>query len=285
MTMTAAWTFRIDVKHASRLGELRAMPNLQAAMLENSLWIRGEKLDEKLFHQVAAFADGPVYRLDDHMRMTPFGKSVPIDRFPECEWRPLTDVLQPELPVARSIAFRLRRCALSLTRTINEQEASVLEQEASVLITSWRQFERWASDAPEIRLDVCRFAVCDEDNESGEDGPEVCVVGKPLPPLPGHRFWLAGHIACPLGFHWSPAVDVETLTEVLSRSLPQRDSDMIDATVASLPVKPKAGDLWIWQQNGHLEVLHAASFVPALRTHVRATAREIWADEEHRDVT
>ncbi len=197
--------------------------------------------------------------MDGKNRLTPFGKTVPVDRLPDVTWESLAKLLEPVLPLARIVSVQFPKCPLTLVR-------SSVEYEASVMIVSWDAFERWAIDAPEIRLRACHFAA-----RGGDDGAQVCVRGNPLPSLPGARFWTVGNIAIPLGLTWSPAVDVDTLREVLA----VQNCDDLSASgrraVSDWDNRSTMGGLWIWHEDGRFDVIEPSAFVPALRMHVRAT--------------
>lgn len=205
MNERSLWAFQIRSTSVRRLGELRGMPGVQAALWDDVVWVRGSGLDDELFGILAAFADGPVFSVDANNRLTPYGRSVPIDRLPDVTWQPISQLLVPVLPVARVVSVQFPKCPLTLER-------SSVEREASVMIADWDAFERWAIDAPEVRLKACQFATQGNRTES-----HVCLRGNPLPPLLGPRFWMTGNIAIPLGLTWAPAVDADTLREVLGR--------------------------------------------------------------------
>jgi hypothetical protein len=143
--LTREWALRIPVERADRSEVLRAMPDVQAARIENILWLRGTGLDDSVWRQLTAVADGPVYRIDDTGRLTPYGRSVPTEQLPELKWEALPTLLEISLPTARLIQYRFPKMQLQLIRS-TEEHAPVL------LLTSRTEFERWALAAPEIRL-------------------------------------------------------------------------------------------------------------------------------------
>ncbi|MFN9720892.1 MAG: hypothetical protein ACK58L_19525 [Planctomycetota bacterium] len=267
MNEGSLWAFSTHIANIHRLGELRSMPSVQGALTEDVVWVRGSGLDETLFGTLAAFADGPVFLVDGKNRLTPFGKTVPVDRLPDVTWESLAKLLEPVLPLARIVSVQFPKCPLTLVR-------SSVDHEASVMIVSWDAFERWAIDAPEIRLRACHFAT-----RGGDVGAQVCVRGNPLPSLPGARFWTTGNIAIPLGLTWSPAVDVDTLREVLavqhddsiSASGRYESESLWQRAVSDWDNRSTMGGLWIWHEDGRFDVIEPSAFVPALRMHVRAT--------------
>lgn len=254
---------------------LRAMPDVQAARVENTLWLRGTGLDDSVWRQLAAVADGPVYRIDEAGRLTPYGRSVPTERLPELKWDALPTLLEISLPTARLIQFRFPKMQLQLIRSTEEHAPALL-------LTNRAEFESWALTAPEIRLQACRFAVCQPDPSSGSvianvGDTLVAVHGNPLPVLAGRRYWITGNVAVPLGFSWTPFVDEETLNAVMTKvsgrvvldagtGSPEKQS--VSAGDRSLP---EASCIWIWHEDGNVDCIHGRDFIPASRTNVRAT--------------
>jgi hypothetical protein len=140
------------------------------------------------------------------------------------------------------------------------------QHDAALLLTNWPTFRDWAESAAEIRLLACRFAVCsqlDGETDFSNASPRVAIVGNPLPPLPGKRFWLAGRVAVPLGFHWSPSVDSKTLERTLCP--PQQDN---------------LSRIWIWEvEENILHSIVSSELIPAVRANIRAS------DKSHQELT
>lgn len=250
--MSTLWSFRVSLSHLLRVGELRSLTGVLAVIVDNMLWLRGEGLDAELHRVLAPIADGPVFELALDDRLTPFGASVPIERLPEADWKPLSEILTPILASSQMAVVQVPRVRLTLERT-------TIEQDAALLVTEWRAFYHWALTAPEVRLQACRFAVCrDSLPEFGNStGPmhRVAIVGQPLPPLIGERFWLTGSIAIPLGFHWVPRVDVKTVEAVFAK----------DAQDTSPRIR-----FWHAEQN-LVEEIVSSEWVPLTRANVRAS--------------
>lgn len=247
------WAFRVGLSGVRRLGGLRRRPGVEAALYGESVWVRGSGLDVPLFAVLAACADGPVFVVDGQDRLIPYGSAVPVERLPTLPWKSLAQLLEPELPITQIVSARFSACPLRLER-------SPVEQPVAVLVTPWSDFESWSADAAEVRLQACQFAVCVEDQR-----PLVCLRGRPLPPLAGTFYWTAGNVAVPCGFTWAPAVDAEILRSVLLRGF----SECVEVLAAA--------DLLIWHESGVVDVIRRGEFLPALRSHVRATAASLAA--------
>ena len=257
--MNTFWSFRVSLNHLQRVGDLRSLSGVLAAIVGDMFWLRGAGLDAELHRLLAPIADGPVFELASDGRLTPFGAAVPIERLPEADWKPLSDILTPILPLSQMTAVQVPRLRLTLERTTSEQDATLL-------VTEWTSFSNWALTAPEVRLRSCRFAVCRESlaefgSSSGPrhqvGGPRhrVAIMGQLLPPLVGARFWLTGSIAIPLGFHWVPRVDAKTVEAVFAK-----------ATEDSAP------KIRLWHAEQHLvEEIVTSDWVPLTRANVRAT--------------
>jgi len=245
------WAFRVLQSEVRRLGELRRRSGVEAALSGAFVWVRGGGLDVPLFAVLAACADGPVFIVDGQDRLIPYGSAVPVERLPALRWKSLAQLLEPELPITQIVSARFSVCPLRLER-------SPVEQPVAVLVTTWSDFASWSADASEVRLRACQFAVC-------MDGQQrlVCLRGRPLPPLAGTFFWTAGNVAVPCGFTWAPDVDADILRAVLLRRFSARGEALA------------AADLLIWHESGVVDVIHRGEFLPALRTHVRATAARL----------
>jgi hypothetical protein len=150
-------------------------------------------------------------------------------------------------------AVQIRRVRLTLERTVQEQDAALL-------ITDEALFRNWALSAPEVRLRGSRFAVSRskfrEPDDRGKPVPRVAIQGQPLPPLMGERYWLAGSIAIPLGFTWSPHVDVKTLETVMSRGHEESSLRIL---------------VWRFDENV-IEEIVSSDWVAVTRANIRATA-------------
>lgn len=246
------WAMRLSLLHLRRVGELRAMPGTLAAVDGDWMWLRGERLDSGLHRVLTPTADGPVFVLADDNRLTPFGSAVPTGRLPELAWKPLVELLDPILPPSEIGVARHSRVSLTLERT-------TAEKEAGLLLADWQIFRDWALSAPDIRLHACRFALPAARGGAGHlpQKRPVAILGAPLPPLCGERYWMAGSIAVPAGYHWSPAVDVKTLETVICRGNPDYDA---------------AKSIWIWRaENNATEEIQSAQWIIVTRANVRAT--------------
>jgi len=254
--MSDRWAIRLSLKHLHRVGELRGWPGLDAAVnIGNNgdmLWLRGDGLDPAMQRILATIADDHVFQLADDGRLTAYGHAVLTACLPNLDWRKLTEFLQPVLPAARMTSVRFPRVALSL------QSSSNVPQEA-LLVTEWDSFFPWAVAAPEIRLLACRVAVSWQEDTARVSksirSARVVVQGNPLPSIDGERFWLAGCVAVPLGYHWTPLVDVATL-EASIRKLIGTDAG--------------PNPLFLWNRNDRsIEVVEGTNFIPVTRGNVR----------------
>lgn len=253
--MNTFWSFQVSLNHLQRAGELRSLSGVLAAIVGNMLWVRGEGLDAELHRLLAPISDGPVFQLALDGRLTPFGATVPIQRLPETDWKPLREILTPILPSSQMAVVQVPRVRLTLERTTSVQDAALL-------VTEWPSFCNWALTAPEVRLQACRFAVCrDSSAEFGYSTVSVrrvAIMGQSLPPLAGERFWLTGSIAIPLGFHWVPRVDAKTLEAVFAKGIEENSPKIC---------------FWHAEQN-QVEAIMSSEWVPLTRANVRATEAE-----------
>jgi len=254
--MSDRWAIRMSVRHLQRAGELRAWPSIEAADSGDVVWLRGDGLDSALQRTLAPIADGPVFQHAEDGRLTVFGNAVPTERLPNLNWQRLADFLQPVLPTARLTSVQLPRITLLLERSTDVQHEAVM-------VTDWKSFSNWANTAPEVRLHCCRFAVFHEaaghDSLNSDRVARVVIQGNPLPPLEGERYWLAGRVAVPLGYRWTPAVDVATL-EASIRKQNERNAG------------PQS--LWIWNgAKNTIDVVEGTDLILVTRANVHMTGR------------
>jgi len=259
--MTKPWLCRIHLTNVDRVADVRAEPGIQVATDLQHFWLRGEDLKDALLIKLQSVADGPVFRLINDYELVPDGSHVPTETLPELQWNPLSTYSQLLLPVAAVPHAKVPRCQLTLVR-------SGRERPAELLITDFTKFASWALAAATIRLQRCQFAVMD-DVKSLESA--TCLVkGTPLPSIQGQRFWLAGRIAIPLGFEWSPSVDETTFDQVL---------------IAQQPTEISSQDILLWRRSnaGHDDstcVVPSSAFHPATRQCIRRLQRD--GNEESR---
>lgn len=229
------WVVRLDAAGARAAARLRLVPGVEACEDGGAVWLRGpaagEDLDRELRSLPGAerFDAGPVGVL-----RRPGGR-VPCGSAPAAGWVPAPAWAVPATPDPVPAAI--------VTQCVNPRVApSGRERPADVLRCPLDLFARWASDAPEPRLRPLAFAA---------SAAEAVVVGLPLPPLPGARFYRLGSIAVPCGFDLLPEVGQVAWRDAL------RLAD---------------GDLALFATDASWERVPAAGFVRASRGAARASA-------------
>ena len=176
------------------------------------------------------------WRVDDG-QLCRLGSRLPQGFLPQGPWESLLSLwMLVELPPSSLPAQIVNRIPLKLVR--NSQH-----RDANLLLTSMEQWLTYGSTAPQIRLDRWDFAVSLD--------REVLIRGVPLAPIPGKYFALAGGIAVPCGWHWSPAVDVDVLARTFCLA---------------------EGDLILWRDDGRIEQIAEHQFVRATRSAIRLSA-------------
>lgn len=232
----AGWAASLPLPAVAGLGSLRFLNGAEALLHGETVWLRGKELhdaDELRLRQVAG---AERFQVSGAGELFPPGSLLPCGRLPVGTWQKLKDFLQPQLPPLRIVAGTLPQLTLSLVRDTEQHEvAAVL-----TTITAW---EEYALSAPQVRLQPLKFAMNAE--------RRVLIVGTPLPPLAGERFWEANGIFLAAGWCWSPAIDATIVRQLLQLS----DDDVA-----------------LWQANGQWELIRRGDFVAARRAAVRATA-------------
>lgn len=252
---TARWAVFVSKANAERIVKLRSFSQIQIAQNEQGIWLQGKGLTPELNTKLASIADSPVFRVDPTELLFANDSTVPTDRLPKLDWQSITSFITLSLPSGRYAQYRLHRIPLQLRRVAQQSEANVL-------ITQWSAFQSWAETAPQVRLSACLYAVAKSAGSSVEDQATL-VIGNPLPPILGERFYLRGRIAIPLGYRWEPAVEDQTVEQLIRRvvSIPDEHWDEVG--------------ICVWRLSGTFEIVGKKELTMALRQHVRTTSKMI----------
>lgn len=216
-TARQRWVFQIHKSALTRLNTVRLDGDLEiGADTDHNYWVRGTGLTADRYQTLAAISDTAVFLIDELNRLIPYGRTVPTGRLPALNWVALKDFFSASLPTPGRIRDSDLKIELSLCRSDEVRNAAAL-------FTDWETFVGWGLSAPQVRLRVLKFAVSDQ---------RVFVIGNPLPPLPGHRYWEAGRVFVPLGYSWKPAIDQASLSSTFSlhfaRSHPENQHRVSD---------------------------------------------------------
>jgi hypothetical protein len=237
--MTERWFVRLPTSSASALSMLRGFAGVECAVDGDAMWLRGMSDDDRLRTALHALPGGQQFEQWERDGLRPLGKTVPTDRLPSLEWRPLTAVVQPTL-AAPALAGRLsEKCPLRLVRSSNIETPNVLR-------TTLEPLARYAAHAPQVRLQKCVFSAC-------ADG-RIVVRGEPLPPLDGQLFFERCGVAAPAGWRVEPALDAEVMAGAFGLA---------------------AGDLCLLIDADRVERIGADEFVRVTRSAVRLTVERL----------
>ncbi len=236
--MGAAWAASVPRNALSSLGVLRLDKGILCREHGGRVWLRGEHKNDTLDRSLRCLPGVDRYGLLDDGRLVHADSGrVPVGRLPAGEWTPIAEFIGVEIPPP-ALPGECGRARLALAR-------SKRVAEANVLVTALAAWRRWVSRAPAVRLGVLRFAV----STTGD----ALVRGSPLPPIRGRRFVETSGVAVPAGWTWTPAVDAETLRELLA--LDDGDLALLDGEAAA----PRVA------------LISAARFERATRSAVRLT--------------
>lgn len=198
--VNSSWIARLARFHFDSLAKVRTIIGLEIADADEHVWLRGPEPDEDLTSTLRLLPECVVFDVLDDGRLRPAGSLVPTGRLPALTWEPLIGRMRVELPTA-ALAGRVGgRAALRFER-------SSTERAPNLLLTTLAALAAYASEAPEIRLQGCRFAVC-------SDG-RTLVHGARLPPLPGEYFVEEHGVAVPAGWGFGSGVSAAVVAEAL----------------------------------------------------------------------
>ena len=233
--MNFPWAICMGREDAAALAAIRLVGGIEVAEAGKEIWLRGQSGDDSLDGKFSALPANARYEWLKPDQLRRIDQRVPSGRFRALQWQPLVAWLQVELPVAALPALEPRPVSLRLIRSAEEREPELL-------LTDMESFQKFASQAAQVRLNCLQFA-------AASDG-RVLVRGKPLPPLPGRRFVIHSGIAVPAGFAWQPAVSPEVLARRFAVS---------------------GAALVLWNEDGTITRLHGEQFIPVSRCAVRTT--------------
>jgi hypothetical protein len=229
------WAVAIHESDVATLGALRAVDGVEVGRRDGVLWLRGATSDESINLELRKLPSMERYEILDNNRLRPSRSLIVSETLPELSWKPLRQWLQLEMPEAVYSGVPTGRVSLVLRRAASEQEAGIL-------LVNLRDWAAYAVRAPLIRLRHLVYAV----NGRGQ----ALVRGKPLPSLPGEQFVDHGGLAVPVGFHWSPSVDVEVVKQAFGIG----DNQLV-----------------LWRADGSLSSIAREQLVPVTRSGVRLT--------------
>lgn len=247
------WVFHVAAESVSRLFPLRLARDVRIAVDTNTLWVRGRGIDAQRAVELSTMADRAVLLIGSDDRLTPAGATVPTQHLPQLDWMPISEYLAAEIPEPALAPWSEFRVQLRLVR-------SEVPRSEQALLTNWPEFRTWGMTVSGIRLKPLRFAV---------SGQSVLVTGRPLPSLRGDRFWNAGQVFLPLGFHWTPAVDENTLNAVILRTSSRRTESSGD----------NAGErmFYLWnKEHSQIDAIRQTDFVPATRANISSTDQHLF---------
>ena len=237
--MANSWAVLLN--DASAATGLRSLAGVEILERGNELWARGPSLTADTESLLLGLRCMDRFEVESDLRLRRSGESLHSGELPSGTWTPIREWLQVELPAPRMTSGRIARLNLTMQRTADERQASLL-------LVSAKDWFRYGSSAPQTRLDRLLFA-------ASRDG-RVLVKGVPLPPIPGQAFVLDQGVALPAGWTWSPAVSVATLRKLL---------------------EVEDGELVLIGTDGSWEVLRKDEFVAARRSAIRETCRTVKA--------
>lgn len=230
------WAIRMPRDSVPALALLRLLPAIEGALVGEEIWLRGDALRDDDEGLLRAVPGAERFEVNDEAELIPLGGRVPTGYLPGVAWQPLSEFARPALPLAP---------LASSTPALEPLVLAVddVERPIAALLTSLASWAAYADCAPLVRLSRLSF-LASSDNR-------VLIVGTPLPPLAGVRYWEAEGCYVAAGFHWQPAID----PLLVRRALRLDDNELA-----------------IWHADGSWERASRDDLVLARRGAVRATA-------------
>ncbi|WP_425617734.1 hypothetical protein NA78x_001421 [Anatilimnocola sp. NA78] len=231
------WAARLPRSAATGLGALRFLSGAEACIVDDAVWLRGRELSEADQLRLRQLPGAERFQVNERQEIISFGALLPVGILPTAEWERLSRFLTPVLiPALTTVGVTRPSVSLILVRDTQQREVAAL-------ITSIAAWHRYVETAPQVRLSKLKFAA--------SDAGQVLIVGTPLPPIDGARYWEEAGIYCAAGLRWQPAVDAQVVRKVLELG---------------------KDEIAVWHANGDWELVRTIDFVGAKRVAVRATA-------------
>jgi hypothetical protein len=233
--MSEHWAVRLAASQASAGGRLRLREGVEVLADSDSVWLRGETMDETLRPLLLTLPTNDRFTVQPDGQLVRLGHTVPQGYLPEGAWQPIRTWYLPELRSV-GLAGELRG-----RHPWNLQRASAF-QTPNVLVTGWQAWYDYTITAPQARLKGCRFAVNQQ--------RQVVVCSEILPPLSGQRYVERAGVAVAIGWHWHPPLSASEVREWLGS---------------------EPAGLVLLNNDGTADVIAAADFVLASRSAARET--------------
>jgi hypothetical protein len=243
--MSERWAAALPIAHAAHLGRFRLRGGIEVCQQGETLWLSGNDL-EAVDVTLRGLPDLRRFRHLEDGQLVEVDQRVPSGMLPAGTWVPLGAWLKGALPQCAWPGQAAPRIALRLERAATPQEPTLLE----LPLSAWQAY---VATAPQLRLDRLSFAL--------DSRKRVLVHGTPLPPLPGRRFVEFDGIAVPVGWHWTPAVDPQTVRQCL-----QLNSNNSEAPQAHGDLALLTSEDCLWER------IPGDAFVQATRSAVRLSA-------------
>jgi hypothetical protein len=250
--MSERWAAALPIAHAAHLGRFRLRGGIEVCQQGETLWLSGNDL-EAVDVTLRGLPDVRRFRCLQDDQLIELEQRVPSHMLPAGTWVPLGAWLKGMLPQCAWPGQAPPKIALRLERAVTPQEPTLLE----LPLPAWQAY---VATAPQVRLDRLSFAL--------DSRKRVLVRGTPLPPLAGRRFVEFDGIAVPIGWHWTPAVDAQTVRQCL-----QLDSHEDEALQTQGELGKGRGDLaLLTSEDCQWERIPGDAFVQATRSAVRLSA-------------
>lgn len=244
------WAVSLPTSAIAGLGPLRFLAGAEACRAGDVIWLRGTELSNADELKLRQLTGAGRFNVNPQGEIIPANSRLPVGTLPSIGWMKLDKFLEPNLPEMRYVAGSFSQLQLSLVRDLQEREVAAL-------LTTFDAWCEYALTAPQARLAPLKIATTDHNGLTPARSPIVLIIGKPLPPVTGERFWEQQGIFVAAGWHWSPAVDPQTARRALG-------------------LQP--GDIALWHADGQWELIRTSDLTPARRAAVRATAEELAHD-------
>jgi len=228
---------------------LRDRPEFQAAVMEDIWFVRAEQAAAKDAARVLSLLpNAELFELDEQLRLTPVGKSLPVDVLPEeIEWKPFRQLTRLWLPNSLHCHGMNGELAQTSNRLPLRWRPSEQLSAPEALLCSFADWTSFVLKNLQPKWRSLRFGC----SQASEPPLNTLVVGSPIPSIPGTRLVSCERILMPVAHTWFPAVPAQSIRKLL---------------------RVKEADWILWDQEDSLEVVSDSDLIPTTRVSIRTTA-------------
>ncbi len=236
--------FTFNLNNIESLGNVRCMEEIQIAIDENLIWLRGIIDTPDIDIKIKQLPAKDTFIINENNLLFAPKSLTPISLIPVLEWKPIKELIKVETPIAAMPGNPNEKVEIKLKQ-------SNLNKNGDALLATLAIWKEYSEIASAIRLEQLKFAVSEKN--------EVLIVGNPLPPIPGNEYWLENGILLPCGYNF----EIPIVADLINKKLNDKNDSIL-----------------LFNLNGTFQKIDRSFLVKARRSAIRLT-KEIHTEIKH----